>query len=1011
MARNASAKSHGGSETVAAGQPNTQGSKAAPARRWRVFSTLRARLLLLVLLAVLPALAVIIDTGIEQRRHAVRDARQDALRLARLVARDHAQLIREGRQLLTALAEIPEVRRALPGRCTAFLAALAARDDRFANFGVIRPNGDIACSGVALGRRVNVADRAYFRRAVENRAFAVGDYQVGRITKRPVLVLAHPVYDQGGQLESLVYAGLDLGWLNRVATRAALPLTARLTVLDKTGTVLAHAPEAADRVGKVDPVLMRLAREHARPHDAAITEAIGPDGERHFYAHAFLEGLPAGSDVHVVIDMPARQAYAASDRLFARNLLLLGVLAVLVVGLAWLGSEVLILRRAKLLAASAERLAAGDLTARTEWTTGGDELAVVGATFDRMAEALERRTREAEDDARRVARLNRVYAVLSSINGAILRIRDRDTLLKETCRIAVELGRFRLAWVGVADEATGRVRPVASAGEGTAYLDGLEIALDPGVPQGQGPAATALREARCVVCNDIERDPRLLPWRDRALALGLAALAAFPLQVEGRAVAVLTLYAGETGFFDAEETRLLEELAADASLGLEHIEQERRINYLAFHDPLTGLPNINLFLDRLKQALARARHHDRVLAVVVFDIEGFRETASAVGRHAGDGMLQAASRYLTSAVREGDTVARLEGEEFGVVLTDVARQDDVVQVAEKLARDFPRTVVQAGDEIFFRVRSGVAIFPNDGGDGETLLRNARLALRAGAAERSAAVAFYAHGLNKAVQERRKIERALHHALEREEMTLHYQPVVELAGRRLVGLEALARWTNPELGPVSPAAFIAVAEQTGLIVPLGEWVLREAARQQQAWRAQGLASGTIAVNVSARQLREPVFAERVRDILAGIDWDPKAEMLAIEVTETEIMDDVEHSIAVLKRFKELGLSVYVDDFGTGYSSLAYLQRLPIDTLKIDQGFIRGLDVNDENAALVRAIIALARGLNLRVIAEGVETDGQLAILRELGCDAAQGYLFSRPMPPHEIEKLLQRCAAP
>jgi diguanylate cyclase (GGDEF)-like protein len=976
--------------------------------RWQRFSNLRARLLLLVLFAALPALAVIVGTAFEQRRYAARGVQEDARRIVRLAARDHGHLIHEGRQLLTALAEIPQVRDARPGVCEQFLGRMAARDERFANFGVIRPNGDIVCSGVPLKRKINVADRPYFRRALQQRAFAIGDYQVGRITNVPVLVLAQPVYDNGGQLRSLVYAGLNLSWLNQFAAQAALLPGSSLTVLDETGTVLARTPGAEQWVGKKSPE-SSLVLERREKREEHIAETRGPDGKPHLYAIASLEGLPQGSDIRVVVGISASEAYAAVDRLLFRNLAVLGVLFALVVAVAWVGSQVLVLRRTNTLAATARRLAAGDAGARTGIKPDGDELSTVAATFDQMAETLERRARETEEHTRRIARLNRVYAVLSGINSAILRIRDRDALLNEACRIAVELGLFRIAWVGFIDASTNSVHAVASAGEGRAYAEGIRISLDPGVPEGQGPTATALREARYVVCNDIEHDPHMLPWRDKARAYGFAASAAFPLIVEGHVVGVLNLYAAETGFFDAEETRLLEELAADTSLGLEHIEQERRITYLAYHDPLTDLPNINLFLDRLNQALARARHHRRVLAVAVFDIERFRETVSAVGRHAGDRMLQATAAYLAGAVREGDTVARLEGSEFGVVLADIARLDDVVQVAEKLVRGFPRSIDVAGEEVFLKVYAGISVHPNDGDDAETLLKHARLAKRAGMEERVTAVSFYAHGFNEAVQESRRIERALHHALERREITLHYQPVVELPSGRYVGLEALARWTSPELGPVPPGTFIPLAEETGLIVPFGEWVLREAARQQQAWQAQGLTTGTIAINVSARQLREPDFVERTRTILEETGWDPLRGPLAIEVTESEIMDDVERSVASLRQLKALGLSIYVDDFGTGYSSLSYLQKLPVDTLKIDQAFTRGLETGTENTALVRAIIALAGALDLRVIAEGVETERQLTALRELGCDAAQGFLFAKPMPSDNVVKFLEHAA--
>lgn len=982
------------------GDQDIEPDPSGPRYSW--FTSLRARLLLLVLLATLPALAVIVDTGNKQRRYAQHEIQENAERLARLAAHEHGLLIREGHQLLTALAEIPATREALPGECGRLLARIRARDERFVNLGVINPRGDVVCSALPLTTRINAADRAFFRRALETRSFAVGDYQIGRITHKPVLVLAQPVYDAAGRLLSLVYAALDLSWFNRFAARAALPPGSILTVLDASGTVLARTPDGEYWVGRQAPE-SALVTAHRGPDKVSLAVAPPSDNASRIHALARLEGLPEGSGIYVVVSIATDTARAAIDRLTLRNLMVLGAVVALALAIAWIGSEGLLLRRTRQLATTAQRLAAGELDARTGMRFDRDELSVVASTFDRMAETLEQRTHEAEEHLHRIARLNRVYAVISGINGAILRIRDRDALLAEACRIAVEQGQFRLAWIGLIEEDTQCVRPVAAAGEGKAYVEGLHITLDPGLPEGQGPTAVALREGRYVVSNDIASDPRMAPWRERARAHGFAAAAVFPLRVEGRVIGSFNLYAAEPEFFDAEEIRLLEELAADTSLGLEHIEQARRISYLAYHDPLTDLPNLNLFLDRLTQALARARHHQRVLAVLVFDVAGFRETVSAVGRHAGDRMLQEVARYLSEAVREGDTVARLEGDEFGVVLADMTRLDDVVKVSDKLLRDFPRSVQVAGEEVFLRVHAGVAVHPNDGDDAETLLKHARLALHATMVERAGGVSFYARGFNEAIQERRRLERALHHALERGEFVLHYQPVVALTDGRVIGFEALARWTSAELGAVSPATFIPVAEETGLIVPLGEWVLREALRQCQAWHAQGFASGRIAVNVSARQLREPDFASRVRQILEEAGCNARVGVLAIEVTETEVMDDVEQSATVLRQLKELGLAIYLDDFGTGHSSLAYLQQLPVDVLKIDQGFVRGLETAAGNVALVRAIVALARALGLATVAEGVESERQLAALRELGCDAAQGFLFSRPVPPDEAVK--------
>jgi diguanylate cyclase (GGDEF)-like protein len=973
------------------------------------FSTLRSRLLLLVVLALLPAAAAIVDAGFEQRRLATVDARENAKRLVQLAAKDHAQLINEGRQLLSMLVQVPQVRDAGAGGCKDFLARLVAQDERLANIGVIRPDGQVVCSGVPLKGGLKVVDRAYFQRAVQTRQFAIGDYQVGRITRLPVIVLAQPAYSAQGRLQSVVFAALNLGRLNQFAAQAALPPGATLTVVDRHLTIVVRNLNPEQWVGKPAPesALLRKLDDDESDGTAAVS---GFDGVRRLYAFEHLQGH-SGEDAHIIVGIPTGPADAVADRILVRNLAVLVVVSVLMLGMTWVGSEVLILKKSRLLMAAAQRLAAGDLAARTGIGRGRDEVSRVAATFDAMAASLESRARESTQHLQRIAQLNRVYSMLSGINGAILRIRERDVLLTEACRIAVELGRFRLAWIGLLDADGQTLRPLTVAGPAKTYVDDIRISLDPNRPEGQGPTAVALREGRYFVCNDIENDARMAAWREKARAAGLGASAAFPLRMEGRVIGTLNLYAAEPGFFDDQEIRLLEELAADTSLGLEYIDKESRLNYLAYHDPLTGLPNASLFADRLGQSMARARHHKRYHAVLVLDIEGFRRSVDALGRHANDLVLQQVTRYLLENVREGDTVARLEGDEFGIILADIARLEDVEIVADKLIHGFPRAVSVGDDEIFLRVRAGISIHPNDGNDADTLLKGARLALHASRPETGSTLAFYAPALNAAAQERRRIEQALHHAIARQELQLHYQPVVNAATRAIVGLEALLRWHSRDLGQVSPATFIPVAEETGLIVPIGEWVLETACRQAVRWRAAGLRGVQIAVNVSVKQLHRPDFLERVAAIrdASGIGDDPS--MLALEITESALMDSVHASVAVLDALRKQGAAIYVDDFGTGYSSLGYLQKLPVDTLKIDQAFVQNLETDPDSASIVKTVIALARGLELNVIAEGVETEGQLAMLRELGCDAAQGFLFSKPQPAEAIEKLFTKPLSP
>jgi len=966
------------------------------------FSTLRSRLLLLVVLALLPAAAAIIDSAFEQHRVAKADAQEDARRLVRLAARAHASVINEGRLLLSTLVQVYQIRGANASICKDVLPRLLAQNKQFANIGIIRPDGQVVCSGVPFKGGLNVADRSYFQRAVQTGKFVIGDYQIGRITKLPVLVVAQPAYSAQGRLQTAVFAALSLSRLTRFAQWAALPPEATLMVLDHTHTIVFRNLEPEQWVGKPAPDLDLLQKLDATESSVTIAES-GFDGVRRLYAFEHLDGSSA-HPAHIIVGIPTATAYAVVDRMLFRNLAVLAVVSVLILGMTWAGSEVLILKKTRRLMAAAQHLAAGNLAARTGIGRGRDEISQVAATFDNMAASIESRERESTKQLKRIAQLNRIYSMLSGINGAILRIRERDALLKEACRIAIELGRFRLAWIGMLDADGQTLQSLAMAGPAKDFAEEIRISLDPNRPEGQGPTAVALREGRYFVCNDIENDSRLAAWRDKAHAAGLGASAAFPLRKAESVNGILILYAAEPGFFDDQEIRLLEELAADTSYGLEYIDKEQRLNYLAYHDPHTGLPNASLFMDRLEQSLARAQHHERYHAVLVLSTEGFRLSTVALGRKANDFVLQQIARYLLECVREGDTVAHLAGDEFGIILVDISRLEDVELVANKLIDGFPRTMTVDDDEIFLRLRAGISVHPNDGNDSDTLLNGARLALHASRPETGrSSLAFYSPALNAAAQERRRIERALHHAIEREELQLHYQPVVDVTTREIVGLEALLRWHSRDLGQVSPATFIPVAEETGLIVPIGEWVLETACRQTVRWRAEGLRGVRIAVNVSVKQLHQPDFLVRVAAIREAAGIGDDLSMLALEVTESALMDNVKASIAVLNVLRQQGAAIYVDDFGTGYCSLGYLQKLPVDTLKIDQGFICNLETDPDSVSIVKTVIALAHGLELNVIAEGVETEGQLAMLRELGCSAAQGYLFSKPQPAEAIEK--------
>lgn len=432
---------------------------------------------------------------------------------------------------------------------------------------------------------------------------------------------------------------------------------------------------------------------------------------------------------------------------------------------------------------------------------------------------------------------------------------------------------------------------------------------------------------------------------------------------------------------------------------------EERISYLAYYDDLTGLPNRMLFKDRLSQAFIEANRKERLAGIMFMDIEHFKDVNDTLGHEAGNVLLQAAAKRLQSCFRPSDTVARFGGDEFAVVLADMGHVDDIVQVAQHVVDSFKAPFDILGHQMFVTFSMGITLYPFDDGDVENLLRNADSAMYVAKAAGRNCYRFYAASMTARTTERLALQAGLRHALDQSEFVLHYQPQLEIGSKRIIGVEALVRWQHPEKGMVSPAQFIPIAEETGLIVPLGEWVLRTACLQAKAWQEQGLDHVCMAVNLSARQFKEPFFPQRVLEIVNESGLEPHC--LELEITESILVDGLESVCAVLQEFKRAGIMISLDDFGTGYSSLSYLKRFPIDKLKIDQSFVRDVltDVND--AGLVRAIIAMAQALGLKAIAEGVETQGQLDFLSVEGCHEIQGYHISRPLPAKQVADLILR----
>ena len=432
-------------------------------------------------------------------------------------------------------------------------------------------------------------------------------------------------------------------------------------------------------------------------------------------------------------------------------------------------------------------------------------------------------------------------------------------------------------------------------------------------------------------------------------------------------------------------------------------QSQEKLNHLAYHDALTDLPNQVLFKDRLKQAIALSRRNDQMQAVLLLNLDRFKTINDSLGYTAGDRLLQSVAQRLSSCVRESDTVARFGGDEFAVLLTQIPRAQDAGNVANAIKDALDQAFLFEDQEIFVSSSIGISLFPSDGRDTAGLLKNAGAALDRAKSLGGNVYQFYTAGGTTRALKQLVLESNLRPGLERAEFVVQYQPQVDIRGFHLVGMEALIRWQHPSLGLLYPKEFVPLAEESGLIISLGDWVMRTACAQNKAWQDAGLTPLCLSVNFSARQFQQPTFIADVAHILKETNLDPR--WLELELTESSIMKDPEVAIEKLHELKLMGIKVAVDDFGTGYSSLNYLKRFPIDTLKIDKSFVSDVCRDPHDTAIVRAIINLGHALDLTVIAEGVETKEQLQYLSALECDVVQGFLFSKAIPATAFEELL------
>jgi len=615
-------------------------------------------------------------------------------------------------------------------------------------------------------------------------------------------------------------------------------------------------------------------------------------------------------------------------------------------------------------------------------------------------ETLRMRHRRAQAEAE-ILRLNRALRTRAAVNRTLAHTSDETSLLQEICRVAVEDCGYRLAWVGFVEHDDAKtIRPMAYSG----FDDGfLALPRSWSASERTRRMAELLASGQAAVTRDVINDADY-PFREQARQRGYGSAIVLPLRVEDRLVGSLHILAAEADAFNEQEVELLMATAGDLGYGLGALRARARaaaaeetIKRMAYFDAVTGLPNRVRLRDLLADAIQSAKSERRPLALLRIEMERFREINETLGDAEVDKLLQDIAARLVRTVADAGKVARMAESEFAVVLPRGGAAQ-ATQLAHKLLTALYEPIELSGLLLDARSSVGISLFPGHGNDAEALMRRASIALDQARAS-SGGVSLFKGGLDRECAQRLSLMGELRGAIEHDELMLYCQPKLEMSSGKVCGAEALVRWQHPRLGVVTPGEFIKLAESTGLITPLTYWMLDAALRQSYAWHEHGLAQ-PLSVNLSVRDLRDPHLLERIGGSLAT--WGAQPGWIEFELTESALMVDPVGARETLTRLKRLDVQLTIDDYGTGYSSLSYLQRLPVDAIKIDQSFVTDMMSNKDSATIVRSTIELAHNLNLTVIAEGVEDQGTFDHLADLGCDMAQGYCISRPIPADQFQ---------
>ncbi|TVT58960.1 MAG: EAL domain-containing protein [Azoarcus sp. PHD] len=1025
--------------------------------------SLRARLVALVVLVALPGVAMLAVNAWKGRIEAIEGVQQQAIDTASLLASDQARLIEETRRYLERLAQFPEVQQPASPACSAFLAKVLGLTERYVNLGVPCADGELLCNALPLKTRVNVADRSYIRRALDNGEFSIGEFQTDRAAGVTSVNFAYPVVAPAdGRVVGAAVAVISLSWWSERLAETRLPENSIAYIADADNRIVAHFPEARDRLG------LKLGELNIQTPDADsasnYTVAVSKDGSgiTRIFALMRLVDRDFGSPVFVGVDIPfdARMA-AIESQAIKGALMLLFFVALMFVTAMW-GVRVSILQPLEQLTRSTGALESGKHQYVAQFK-GALELVRLQERFSRMARKrleTEKQLQYSKNYNRMLFETTPVGLALRSRDGRLLDVNpafaailgrtiaetkalnyrdiieperaddevrqlERLRVMESCCRYEVdyrhrdghsipvrvssmvlERGGERLIWSSVEDvtadkQAEASLRLAASvfthAREGIFITDAEgrivdanqtfceitgyareEFIGEPANLLGSGSQTPDYHAAMWRMLRERGHWYGEI-WSDKKGGEHYAAMLTIS--------SVRDISGGTTNYVA---------LLTDITLMKAH---EKQLEHIAHYDALSGLPNRVLLADRLKHAMAQSQRRGLSLAVAYLDLDGFKPVNDTHGHDVGDKLLNVLSDRMKDALRDGDTLARIGGDEFVAVLTDLHTRKDGEVVLDRMLQAVAEPVTVDGLVLRVSASIGVTLYPQDAAEAEVLMRHADQAMYLAKQAGKNRCHFFDVSYDAELKALHASRQAVREGFERGEFLLHYQPKVNLKTGVVVGLEALIRWQHPVRGLLVPDGFLPQIEDHVISVEVGEWVIDTVLSQLDAWRAAGL-NLPVSVNVGARQLQQGDFVVRLAALLAahpGVD----PQLLELEIVETNALEDMEQVCELMHACLAMGVRFSLDDFGTGYSSLTYLRRLPAGLLKIDQSFVRDMLDDADDMAIVEGVVGLAAAFQRDVIAEGVETVAHGTKLLELGCVLAQGFGIARPMPSDAV----------